>query len=217
MKETAETFLGYYIQSIELPSREVFSVERAEMLTKGFFCWTLPHYRWEQLQSGKSWPLSSSEVQYHYSNRKIDGICHTTEDNQSVITIDVYEGERSMVTSNHLLGLFDYKGLPPMPCGEVEVRVTFTIDANGILEVTAENKGMKNVQKITINPETGRLSQDDIDRMVKEGDQYFQEDAELRERIEARNKLEWFVYSISITLSRTGPHNPPLKFVCLIP
>eukprot|EP00978_Attheya_sp_CCMP212_P000499 scaffold995_cov53-Attheya_sp.AAC.3 len=124
----------------------------------------------------------------------------TTEDNQSVMTIDVYEGERSMVTSNHLLGLFDYKGLPPMPRGEVEVRVTFTIDANGILEVTAENKGMKNVQKITINPETGRLSQDDIDRMVKEGDQYAQEDAELRERIEARNKLESFVYSISSTL-----------------
>eukprot|EP00550_Attheya_septentrionalis_P005819 CAMPEP_0198284024 /NCGR_PEP_ID=MMETSP1449-20131203/3569_1 /TAXON_ID=420275 /ORGANISM="Attheya septentrionalis, Strain CCMP2084" /LENGTH=683 /DNA_ID=CAMNT_0043980929 /DNA_START=79 /DNA_END=2130 /DNA_ORIENTATION=+ len=124
----------------------------------------------------------------------------TTEDNQNVMTIDVYEGERSMVTNNHLLGLFDYKGLPPMPRGEVEVRITFTIDANGILEVTAENKGMKNVQKITINPETGRLSQDDIDRMVKEGDQYAQEDAELRERIEARNKLESFAYSISSTL-----------------
>jgi heat shock protein 5 len=116
------------------------------------------------------------------------------------MTIDVYEGERSMVTNNHLLGLFEYKGLPPMARGEVEVRVTFAIDANGILEVTAENRGTKNVQKITINPETGRLSQEDIDRMVKEGDQYAQEDAALRERIEARNKLESFVYSISSTL-----------------
>mmetsp|Transcript_17035 Transcript_17035/g.25787 ORF Transcript_17035/g.25787 Transcript_17035/m.25787 type:complete len:673 (+) Transcript_17035:163-2181(+) len=124
----------------------------------------------------------------------------TLKDNQSHMNIDVYEGERSMVKDNHLLGDFDMTNIPPAPRGQISIDVTFRLDANGILEVTAENRSTKTKKQITITPETGRLSQDDIDRMVQEAELYAEEDKRTRERVEAKNQLESYAYKISSTL-----------------
>jgi len=126
---------------------------------------------------------------------------HTMEDNQTKMTIDVFEGERSLTKDNHLLGLFDMTDLPPAPRGQVNVRVTFKIDANGLLEVTAVNLATKSTKKITITPEDGRLSEDEIDAMVKDAERFAEEDKRETDRIEARNKLESHLYRVSNTLS----------------
>ena len=126
---------------------------------------------------------------------------HTMEDNQTKMTIDVYEGERSLTKDNHLLGLFDMTDLPPAPRGQINVRVTFKIDANGLLEVTAVNLATKSTKKITITPEDGRLSEAEIDAMVKDAERFAEEDKREADRIEARNKLESHLYRISNTLS----------------
>ena len=126
---------------------------------------------------------------------------HTLKDNQPHMKIDVYEGERSLVKDNHLLGDFDMTNLPPGPRNTVEVDVTFKLDANGILEVMAETRGTKDKKQITITPKTNRLSQEDIDRMVEEAAQYAEEDKAAVERIEARNRLESYAYQLKTTLS----------------
>lgn len=127
---------------------------------------------------------------------------YTLEDGQTHMIIDVYEGERSMCKDNHLLGEFDMTDIPPAPRGQVEVRVTFKVDANGILEVKAEDKSTKNVKQITITPDegSGRLSQKDIDRMVEEAEQFADEDKRAVEKIQERNNLESFAYSVSSTI-----------------
>jgi len=126
---------------------------------------------------------------------------HTMEDNQTKMTIDVYEGERSLTKDNHLLGLFDMTDLPPAPRGQINVRVTFKVDANGMLEVTAVNLATKSTKKITITPEDGRLSEKDIDDMVKEAERFAEADKREADRIEARNNLESHLYRISSTLN----------------
>ena len=126
---------------------------------------------------------------------------HTMEDNQTKMTIDVYEGERSLTKDNHLLGLFDMTDLPPAPRGQINVRVTFKIDANGLLEVTAVNLATKSTKKITITPEDGRLSEAEIDAMVKDAERFAEEDKREVGRIDARNKLESHLYRVSNTLS----------------
>lgn len=126
---------------------------------------------------------------------------HTMEDNQTKMTIDVYEGERSLTKDNHLLGLFDMTDLPPAPRGQINVRVTFKIDANGLLEVTAVNLATKSTKKITITPEDGRLSEAEIDAMVKDAERFAEEDKREADRIDARNKLESHLYRVSNTLS----------------
>ena len=114
--------------------------------------------------------------------------------------IDVYEGERSRVKDNHLLGLFELTDIPKASRGGIEVRITYKVDANGMLEVTAAVVGSDNVKTVTIEPESGRLSQQDIDRMVEEAERFAEEDKKARERIESRNSLESLAYELSDTL-----------------
>uniref|UniRef100_A0A7S4IIL7 Mitochondrial-type heat shock protein 70 n=1 Tax=Odontella aurita TaxID=265563 RepID=A0A7S4IIL7_9STRA len=121
---------------------------------------------------------------------------HTLEDDQRTMTIDVYEGERTMTNDNRLLGLFDMTDLPRGPRGEVDVRVTFGVDSNGMLEVTAVVLATQYTKKITIAPEDGRLSEEEISRMVKDAERYATEDRREAERIEARNELESKLYRI---------------------
>merc|ERR1719238_110933 len=114
--------------------------------------------------------------------------------------IQVFEGERSMTKDNHLLGKFELTGIPPAPRGVPQIEVTFEIDANGILQVSAEDKGTGKAEKITITAEKGRLSEEDIERMVREAEEYADEDKKVKERIDARNGLESYLYNMKNTL-----------------
>jgi len=110
--------------------------------------------------------------------------------------IQVYEGERSMTKDNHLLGKFELSGIPPSPRGVPKIEVTFEIDVNGILNVAAEDKGTGNKQQITITNDKGRLSEEDIQRMVKEAEEFADEDKAVKERVEAKNQLENYLYQV---------------------
>merc|ERR1711985_10036 len=104
--------------------------------------------------------------------------------------IQVFEGERSMTKDNNLLGKFQLEGIPPAPRGVPQIEVTFDLDANGILNVNAEDKSTGKSQKITITNDKGRLSKEDIERMVKEAEQFKEEDEAQRKKVDARNELE---------------------------
>uniref|UniRef100_A0A914V5F2 Heat shock protein 70 n=1 Tax=Plectus sambesii TaxID=2011161 RepID=A0A914V5F2_9BILA len=122
-------------------------------------------------------------------------IFSTAKDNQ------VFEGERPMTKDNHKLGQFDLTGIPPAPRGVPQINVTFEIDVNGILHVTAKDIGTGKKNKVTITKDHNRLSPKDIERMINDAKKLSYEDKKIKEHIEARNALEWYAYSLKNQIS----------------
>jgi heat shock protein 5 len=124
----------------------------------------------------------------------------TYQDQQTTVTIQVFEGERPMTKDNHQLGKFDLTGIPPAPRGVPQIEVTFDIDANGILKVSAQDKGTGKSENIVITNDQGRLSEEDIERMIKEAEEFAEQDKLAKERIDAKNSFESYVYSMRNTI-----------------
>ncbi|KAG0063480.1 ATPase with role in protein import into the ER, partial [Podila epicladia] len=120
----------------------------------------------------------------------------TAEDNQRMVRIQVFEGERTMTRDNNELGQFILDNIPPAPRGTPQIEVTFEINANGILSVTAADKATGNKNQVTITTNVNRLSVEEVDRMVADAEKFAEEDRLLKERVDAKNALESYVYSV---------------------
>jgi molecular chaperone DnaK len=127
-------------------------------------------------------------------------IFSTAADSQTSVEIKVYQGEREIAVHNKLLGQFDLTGISPAPRGMPQIEVTFDIDANGIMHVTAKDLGTGKEQKITITSSSG-LSKDDVEKLVKDAESHAEEDRKRREEIEAKNQLDGLVYNVEKMLS----------------
>jgi len=120
----------------------------------------------------------------------------TNQDQQTTVSIVVFEGERALTKDNHNLGKFDMSGIPPAPRGTPQVEVTFEIDENSLLTVSAHEKGTGKQESITITNDTGRLTKEEIDKMVEDAEKFAEQDKEIKEKLDAKHQLENYIYQM---------------------